>query len=108
MTVPTGTITREVSRDLIYEVWGVPDDPDEDLGVKILDEIDQGSGRWESHHRVIFIAPDDGLTYAADYSVGLTETQDTKPWEDEYTVELTRVEAKPRVITVTDWVPVPA
>jgi hypothetical protein len=99
-------IIRKVPRELIYETWGVPFDPDEELGVRILDEILGDSGRWEQHHTVVFKAPDDGLIYEANYSSGLTEYQDQRPWEDEDEVTITRVESKQRVITVTDWIPV--
>jgi hypothetical protein len=102
----TTNIIRKVPRELIYETWGVPFDPDEELGVRILDTIDGDHGRWESYHTVIFKAPDDGLIYSADYSRGLTENQDVRPWEYDDEVTITRVESKQRVITVTDWVPV--
>jgi hypothetical protein len=102
----TTNIIRKVSREVLYDLWGVPFDPDEELGVRILDTIDGDHGRWESYHTVIFKAPDDGLIYSADYSLGLTENQDQRPWEDEDEITLTNVESRQRQVVVTDWIPV--
>lgn len=99
-------IIRKIDRDTLYNVWGVPFDPDEEAGVKVIEIIDGDHGRWESYHSVIFVAPDDKTTYEANYSQGLTENQDQRPWEDDDEVTLTQVESRQRVSTVTDWIPV--
>lgn len=88
-------ITRVITRDQAEE-W----DLHYDAPGEILRE-QTGSGRWESRHRVIFTAPDDGLVYAARYYQGLTEEQEQDPWNDRPTVTLTRMESYEK--TVTAW-----
>lgn len=99
-------VTRTLSRETLVKEWGLPYGDDGEIDVQILDTVDNGSGRWESYHSVIFIAPDDNLTYSVDYSRGLTENQHRYPWEDYNEVEITQVTPEKRVITVTDWKPV--
>lgn len=99
-------VTRKIPRDLLYNDWGIPWEPNDEIGAAVVDTIDNGSGRWESYHTVIFIAPDDGFVYSADYTQGLTEYQDQRPWEDETTVTITRVANAPKTIVINNWVPV--
>lgn len=99
-------VTRKIDRDTLYNTWGIPWEPNDEIGAAVVETIDNGSGRWESYHTVIFIAPDDGLVYSADYSQGLTEYQDQRPWEDDDTVTITQVTNVPKTITINNWVPV--
>lgn len=100
------TNTRKIDKDQLL-AWGLPYGYDwEDQKAEILATEDGDHGRWESYHTVIFVAPDDGKTYSADYSRGLTEYQDTRPWEDVDYVTCVEVEARTRVVEITDWVPV--
>jgi hypothetical protein len=64
------------------------------------DEVDHG--RWESHHRLV-IRNERGEHFAANYRQGLTEHQDTGPWEDEETVTFHPVAPRTRLARVTEW-----
>lgn len=66
-----------------------------------VSDVRKGASRWTEQRRMVFLA-DDGKHYAADYERGLTEMQDTSPFEggpDE--IECQEVEAYER--TVRDW-----
>lgn len=91
----TRTITREQAEE--WELsYGAPGE----IARERLEEH-----RWHAIFRVIFTAPDDGQTWAAEYREGLTEIQeDTDPWDDAPTVTLTQVERYEK--TVTAWRPV--
>lgn len=65
------------------------------------DEVDHS--RWESHHQLV-IRDADGRHYAAPYSQGLTEYQDTRPWEDQKTVTFHPVVPRSRVAVAVEWV----
>ena len=67
----------------------------------ISDEI-LDNGRWSIFHECVF--EDDGKYYEAPYSVGATEQQDERPWEDEEIIECTEVELKE--VKVKKWIPV--
>lgn len=89
-------LTRVISRELADE-WDLHYDAPGQIAVERLD-----TRRWYSVDRVIFTAPDDGLTYSVKLFKGLTESQeDTDPWNDAKEVTLTRVESYER--TVTAW-----
>lgn len=60
------------------------------------------SDRWHSHHLLV-ISTSDGYLFGAVYERGLTEMQDTQPWEYEESVRFTAYEARMRM--VTDYVP---
>lgn len=100
-------ITRDIPVETL-KAWGLPYGYDwEEVKAEILDTTAEGSGRWESYHSVVFVAPDDGKTYSVGYSEGLTEYQDQRPWEDEgENVTCTLVEKTTRTVEITEWKPV--
>lgn len=99
-------ITRDIPVETL-KAWGLPYGYDwEEVKAEILDTTDEGSGRWESYHCVVFRAPDDGKTYSAAYSEGLTENQDTRPWEYDKTVSCNLVERTTRTVELVEWKPV--
>jgi hypothetical protein len=99
-------IQRTFTRDQLLG-WGLPHGfAATDEKAAILDQVDMGSGRWESYHQVVFRAPDDGRVYAIDYSQGLTEDQFVEPWEDAVQVVAIQVQSVQRMVAITDWVPV--
>lgn len=92
------TLPAEDARELAYlgvgqgfDGWTVVAD----------DEVDHS--RWESHHQLV-IRDADGRHYAAPYSQGLTEYQDTRPWEDQKTVTFHPVAPRSKVVHVVEWV----
>jgi hypothetical protein len=92
------TITRVITREQAEE-W----DLSYDAPGKLADEFIE-KRRWYSWRRVIFTAPDDGLTYAASYRDPASEIQeDLDPWDDAKEVTLTRYESYEK--TVTAWRP---
>lgn len=102
----TNFIARVISKETAEE-WGLPYDlpsqPNLDypeMATEIYRE-QTGSGRWLSYNELVFKAPDDGLTWACYYDEGLTESQETKPWEYEKEITLTKVE--PYEIVITKW-----
>lgn len=64
--------------------------------------------RWESIHRLV-IRNEAGQHYSDTYRRGLTESQDTGPWEYEDVATFTPVERRTRVVQSHEWVtPAPA
>ncbi len=60
------------------------------------------TSRWSTFHEIVF--HHEGKYYQTCYSVGSTECQDERPWEDENEVDCTEVELKE--VLVKQWVPV--
>lgn len=60
-------------------------------------------GRWESHHRLV-IRNEAGEHFAAWYSKGLTEYQDTRPWEEESEAVFEPVQRRVKVVEQVEWV----
>ena len=81
-------LTGEQARDLVY------DEADPALGLEVEFNEQTGSGRWMSHHRLI-VKDKDGRFWAVPYQQGLTESQDSKPFEDQAEVEFREVEKVP-------------
>jgi len=65
------------------------------------EEVDHG--RWESHHRLI-VRNEAGEHFAAWYSKGLTEYQDTRPWEYETEARFEPVQRRVKVVEQVEWV----
>lgn len=59
--------------------------------------------RWESVHRMI-IRNEAGEHYLDTYTRGLTERQDTRPWEYEGVASFEPVECRARVVRSLEWV----
>ena len=71
-----------------------------DDNAKIVEDEIHDEGRWSLHHRLVF--RHDGKVYEAYYSVGATEIQEERPWDDEDVIECTEVMAVEK--TVIEWV----
>ncbi|AFN39214.1 hypothetical protein F485_gp206 [Aeromonas phage CC2] len=52
-------------------------------GWEVLDNEVTGSGRWSEYHTMVFRMIGDDRCWAVNYSVGLTEMQDERPFENE-------------------------
>lgn len=65
---------------------------------KILRDEITSSGRWSIYHELIFQRNDEGPIYRTDYSVGATEYQDERPWQDEKEVTCIEVKTVEKVI----------
>jgi hypothetical protein len=90
-------LTGEHARALTWGETG----PELNLTIE-LDEY-TGSRRWVSEHRLI-VKDGDGRLWAANYERGLTECQDSKPFEDQVEVEFTEVKKVP--VTTYEYRPV--
>lgn len=88
------TFTREELLDL-----GLPGECD---GGKIISDTITGQRRWSTTHELIFQlkgqAEDEA--WATSYSVGSTERQDERPWEDEEEVTCSLVRRTEKTVTV--------
>ncbi len=71
-----------------------------DLPWSALEDKVIDSSRWSINHEIIF--ENDGKYWKTCYSVGATECQDERPWDDIDEVECTEVEK--RIIEVEEWV----
>lgn len=91
----------KVEKEILVEMcW---DDCPE--GWEVLDNEVTGSGRWSEYHTMVFRMANDDKIYAVDYSCGLTEMQDERPFEYEPDmVEVYEVKAVEK--TVITYVPV--
>jgi len=89
-------ITKHFKKEDLREViWG-----DSDTLERIEDNI-VDTTRWSVCHDLIFKSLDDGLYYQVDYSVGATECQDERAFEDEGDlISCTQVIPVPKTITV--------
>lgn len=74
MMSETRKFDKEILKELLYCNKGEEYD-----GFKYVAIIDRGKSRWESQHTFIFEY--EGKLWGSDYSVGLTEQQDTCPWD---------------------------
>ena len=81
-------LTREQAQSLAWDEA----DPEWGLTVELNEQID--SRRWVSVHRLV-IRDKDGKFWAATYDQGLTEYQDSRPFEDQAEVEFCEVEKLP-------------
>ncbi len=60
---------------------------------KYIELINTGEARWESYHEMIFKHED--KFYSAPYRKGLTEMQETSPFDDTHPDEIECTEVKP-------------
>jgi hypothetical protein len=72
-------------------------------GLTVVADERLGEGRWTEHRRMV-IRDGEGSHYAAAYENGLSETQDTGPWEYDETVTFTPVVVRKRMVEVTEYV----
>lgn len=76
---------------------------DEHEGWTVVSNEEIDHARWESIHELV-IESEIGEYFSANYSQGLTESQETKPWEYEKTVTFTQVFPKVETVEVTQYV----
>jgi hypothetical protein len=81
-------LPREQAQDL---AWGETD-PEDGLTVELNEQVD--SRRWVSVHKLV-VRDRDGKFWETDYEKGLTEYQDTRPFEDQEEVSFCEVEKVP-------------
>lgn len=68
-------------RELLFEgSFDFEDNYDNPRFSKVCEE-ENGSGRWQSRHRLIVKDNLEDMYYATDYQQGLTESQDESPFE---------------------------
>jgi len=98
--VATGPVEldAETARELTYDGPGSTID-----GWTVVAQVETGSSRWTSTHRLV-IRNEAGEHFAATYRRGLTEMQETQPWEDEQVATFTPVVARARVVRSVEWV----
>ena|ERR1035441_4778043 len=84
----TLTLTGKQAKGL---AWDEPD-PDWGYAVELNEQV--GTKRWTSVHRLV-IRDGDGKLWAACYEEGLTENQDSEPFEYQDEVEFSEVEKVP-------------
>ncbi len=90
-------LTGEEARELVYDEA----DPALGLTVELNEQID--NLRWSSVHRLI-VKDAAGKFWEANYTQGLTENQDERPFEYEAEVTFTEVEKVP--VTTYEYRPV--
>lgn len=66
-------LTTEQAKEMIY--GAAPE------GLKVIDIIQTGSGRWESYHEIIVQEESTGRYFSDTYSEGLTEQQESDIWD---------------------------
>jgi hypothetical protein len=96
------TLSVEDAREL---AWTSPGDSYAGWTVAAKERL--GDSRWESNHRLV-IRDASGRHYAGHYTVGLTESQDTRPWEYETEAVFSPVIAQIRTVEITEYLPAPA
>lgn len=88
-------VPGDLARELTWTAVGR-----ERAGWTVVANEQHSRDRWESHHRLI-IQNESGDTFAADYTRGLTEYQDSQPFGDAETVTFKQV--TPRTIEVIEY-----
>ena len=96
MSAEKVTIPAQLARDFLKVGIGHTID-----GWTVVADQDEGHGRWEEIRSLIIRRDSDGLFFAGDYRRGLTEYQDTQPWE--YETEATFEYVVPVTRTVTEY-----
>lgn len=94
----TNTPTTETFVDFI----GGFTSEEEEAAYTVVYEEQEGSGRWNSYHRIVLQDVSSKKFYAADYELGLTEYQETA---DDYSTQVVG-EVKRIEKTVYEYVPV--
>ncbi|MFF4779430.1 hypothetical protein ACFY05_42105 [Microtetraspora fusca] len=88
-----------LARELAYSNLGDTID-----GWTVVENEQTDARRWVSVHSLV-IRNEAGEHYAGWYSRGLTEYQDTRPWEDETVARFDPVVPRTRLVEVTEYVP---
>ncbi|GAA0970017.1 hypothetical protein GCM10009555_018190 [Acrocarpospora macrocephala] len=95
-------LDAETARELTYDGHGATID-----GWTVVAQVETGRSRWTSHHRLV-IRNETGEHFAATFRRGLTEMQETQPWEDEQVAKFTPVAPRAKVVRTVEWVKPPA
>ncbi|MFG6197703.1 hypothetical protein [Nonomuraea sp. JJY05] len=91
-------LDAETARELTYLE---PGDDYEGWTLVLIKE--QGSTRWASSHSIV-IRNEAGEHFASHFRTGLTEQQETRPWEGLKVALFKPVARRTRVVQVHDWV----
>ncbi len=87
--------------DLQNLVWDDHDGTD----FKVVVDEQTDSGRWESYHDLVFKYHANGNYYRTHYSQGLTESQDSRPFEYEPDeIECQKVFKEVKMVEVVNYV----
>ena len=73
-----------------------------DMGLEVVSNEQIGSSRWESIHEVV-VRDSESNFWMTGYRQGLTEYQDSRPFEDDS--EVTFLQVEPVQVTVTQYRP---
>jgi|SRR5690606_15576307 len=92
----------ETARELAW-TSAEPGVPNEVEGWTVVSNEQIDRARWESIHSLV-IRNEAGEHYAATYRRGLTENQDTKPFEYDETVTFAQVFPKTETVEVVSYV----
>lgn len=99
MTRESITLPVELARELTQLSVG-----DTSQGWTVV-AIEEGEARrWVRGMRLIVSHDSDGLPYEAYYDEGLTEYQETRPWEDEGEAKFEPVERRTRTVEIVEYV----
>ncbi|MEV4179893.1 hypothetical protein AB0J28_00420 [Streptosporangium canum] len=90
-------IDADIARKLAYTSIGKTFE-----GWTVVEREDIDTTRWESHHWMV-IRNEAGEHYGATYSKGLTEYQDTRPWQDDTIALFESVSRQTTVVQVHSW-----
>jgi hypothetical protein len=105
--MPERTFDKELMLEVLYckEGTGFEDDQNPGVHYKVLKKEQIDTRRWVSSHELVFQVTENGNTslWSTTYERGLTEHQDTYPWDDEDEVTAQEVRAVEKTITVTEY-----
>lgn len=91
--MPARNYKSEDLRNLLYD-----DGPD---NLTVLQNKQHASGRWSSHHYLVFLDATDNTMWGVSYSQGLTEYQDEQPFD--HADEQVCHQVEPYQVTITKY-----
>jgi len=91
-------LAADIARELAYTSVGKAYE-----GWTVVEREDIDTTRWKSHHWLV-IRNEQGQHYGANYSKGLTEYQDTRPWEGDTIACFEAVSRQTTVVQSHSWV----
>lgn len=93
MTADRITLPADLAREILYSGVGQTYE-----GWTFVADTHVDKTRWTEYRRIVVRRDSDGQHYAADYQQGLTENQDTEPWEGRKTAVFERVVPVERIV----------
>ena len=93
------TLSAEDARELVYNGVGEAFD-----GWTVV-AIEEGeASRWVQSMRLIVRRDSDGQLFAGHFRKGLTEQQETEPWDGRQTATFQPVERRTRMVEIVEYV----